>query len=679
MPTPPAASALTPAQWAAYATPRGIDASQQNDYVFVGWTYTDSQTKQDLYTGQPIEKNITLYPLYEKYSSVGADNEQNVSVVELDQAGSHSVKVYTLANRPFPEFRADPSLKQDEWQTTDGKKYDFTANVPNVDFDYNDPDLKLLGVNTANANPWHITYDFGENVKGKWVNPTNDGLKETEPTNGYEVEKLVKADDALSLPADPATEGAEFTGWYADGKKVEAGTKISEIPGADAATRTVTVKAGWDQSDNIVPVVFYYGYFDANWSLPNAMEANDSANGANGKVAAKTGKAINYQVKDSAIVPPTGLEDYYQTAAQKDPAVGDFTTRKVVSWNAVKDDAPVTTVTSAIAVYAKWDASFAIRLNANGGFFKNGTNYAYATKSSTQKWQDVVETPTRDGYEFQYWALDRVDGARVNLFDGAGIPESYNPNHVLVAVWKYSGTQQVAAALTAYPLIGELDELGVTIPSFQNKSADYALADKYGFTQDSWKAYVDTLYTLQDEYSAYQHASGQSKFDAADALAPKLEAAQAKLVKANVPSVPGAQKVSVYRLFNPYEKVGTTHLFTTSLDEYNELTAKGWQGEGEVFKATTDEKATPVYRLYNKWDGSHHYTTSVQERDDLVKLGWTYEFVAFYAPADGDATVYRLFNQYNSEHFYTTDKAEYDSLVKIGWTGENEAFKAYAK
>ena len=73
----------------------------------------------------------------------------------------------------------------------------------------------------------------------------------------------------------------------------------------------------------------------------------------------------------------------------------------------------------------------------------------------------------------------------------------------------------------------------------------------------------------------------------------------------------------VYRLFNPYEQVGT-HLLTTSASEYESLAGAGWVQEGVAFRAAHAHDWQPVYQSVwvqdsAAWDEST-YSTVVKYR-----------------------------------------------------------------
>lgn len=88
----------------------------------------------------------------------------------------------------------------------------------------------------------------------------------------------------------------------------------------------------------------------------------------------------------------------------------------------------------------------------------------------------------------------------------------------------------------------------------------------------------------------------------------------------------------VYRLYNPYSG---DHHYTTSAEERDNLVKLGWKDEKVAWKtvpANQDGKKN-MYRLFNPYAkvGTHHYTESKKEYDKLVKKGWRGEDVCWYA------------------------------------------------
>ena len=138
----------------------------------------------------------------------------------------------------------------------------------------------------------------------------------------------------------------------------------------------------------------------------------------------------------------------------------------------------------------------------------------------------------------------------------------------------------------------------------------------------------------------------------------------------------------VYRLYNP---ISSEHLFTTSVEEYNNLTAHYWQQEGDSWTSPATSSAG-VYRLYNPGLGalgkmSHHYTTDKAEADDLVKNhGWVYDNGGqpiFYSAVDSSGSMdvysykcYRLYNSGLSAHHYTPSLTEESVLTNCGRGGD---------
>ena len=96
---------------------------------------------------------------------------------------------------------------------------------------------------------------------------------------------------------------------------------------------------------------------------------------------------------------------------------------------------------------------------------------------------------------------------------------------------------------------------------------------------------------------------------------------------------PSSGTEGVYRLYNTYTG---EHLYTQSKDDAEYLGSHGWvweNGEKPVFYNAdkTAPNALPVYRLYNPYEkvGTHLYTTNKDEYESL-QPGWEGEGVAFY-------------------------------------------------
>ncbi|WP_223849859.1 InlB B-repeat-containing protein [Bifidobacterium vespertilionis] len=603
---------------------------------FVGWTKTNAPTADDLYTTEKLESNTTLYTRY--------DAGQNLATVKFEKAGnSFNVTRYTLADAAFPEFRAPKSVEQENFKEfqVDGKKYDFTQKVANSNDDPFEADLTI----TAAA----YSADESVDVHYFWVTDETSKLGTITATKA---DYTTSADEKVAQPSDPAVAKAYFTGWYTDASlktPFDFSKAIKDQPGYVAGKHEITLYAGWDTT-NIARRVYNLNY--DLWSNAQQIQYVD----ARGQIA-----LLN------------DLENY--TQAQD----GSVNAVKLAGWkiNGTSDtiqQVPDEQAGNTVVLDAVWKQAVAVKLNADGGYFSNNSHYKYVLATVGDVFADAegYEVPTKDGFTFKYWTIvdnahptDKTKDSYFNKEDK--VTEQYN-TYELRANYEATGVLSVESLHNIPSVI------------FFNKVAAYDQYKVNGYTQDSWKTYVDTWYDLQDEWFNYLSAnSHQDQINKGNALAKKYADAQAKLVKSDVPVKPApATKVPVYRLYNKYITTGTNHLFTTDKGEYDSLVAKGWLGEGEVFQATSDKNATPVYRLYNKYDGSHHYTKDAAERDNLVKLGWTYEFVGFYAPADGDATLYRLYNQYNGEHLFTTDKAENDKLVSLGWTAEESGLKVYS-
>lgn len=155
-------------------------------------------------------------------------------------------------------------------------------------------------------------------------------------------------------------------------------------------------------------------------------------------------------------------------------------------------------------------------------------------------------------------------------------------------------------------------------------------------------------------------------------VAAALLAAAAAFAVMAVAAPANAQAATVssiqYRLYNPYSG---EHLYTSDTNEVNVLASRGWNREGEGWRApkVSDD---PIYRLYNPNSGEHHYTTDANEYRTLASIGWNQEGVKCYSDPAENVALTRLFNPYATEntHHYTTDQNEINELVARGWKNE---------
>ena len=138
----------------------------------------------------------------------------------------------------------------------------------------------------------------------------------------------------------------------------------------------------------------------------------------------------------------------------------------------------------------------------------------------------------------------------------------------------------------------------------------------------------------------------------------------------------------VYRLYNP---ASSEHLWTTSANEYHELTThQSWTGEGTAWISplSGDEGTVGVYRMYNRTLGTHHYTASENEAKTLFEHEeWQYDhyadplFWAYPKTSDLGRPVYRLYNEALAQHHLTVSDNERKTLATLGWTDEGIAFR----
>lgn len=98
--------------------------------------------------------------------------------------------------------------------------------------------------------------------------------------------------------------------------------------------------------------------------------------------------------------------------------------------------------------------------------------------------------------------------------------------------------------------------------------------------------------------------------------------------------------IDVVRLYNPWTG---EHLFSADQAEVAAREKDGWKNEGTFWKAYAhvgdwqvkfaggQKWGTAVYRLYNANNGEHLYTTSHEEYNNLKAIGWTGEGISFYS------------------------------------------------
>jgi hypothetical protein len=141
-----------------------------------------------------------------------------------------------------------------------------------------------------------------------------------------------------------------------------------------------------------------------------------------------------------------------------------------------------------------------------------------------------------------------------------------------------------------------------------------------------------------------------------------------------------------FRLDNPNNKL---HFFTTSLGEFNDLKAKGYEDEsttktGFGVSPTSGTGKAAIHRLYQPMEqgrpsGLHYYTTNDAERDTLSSPAtpagerWISEgdvgFI-FTSATPGTAEVFHLVNNLNNEHLFLIDANEKNGiLADYGPTG----------
>ncbi len=217
------------------------------------------------------------------------------------------------------------------------------------------------------------------------------------------------------------------------------------------------------------------------------------------------------------------------------------------------------------------------------------------------------------------------------------------------------------------------------------KSGDLAVAQskikdlKLKANIDSYTAKLNGLIAVRDakiaanaKVVAADYLTADEKAAATKAINNATTIAEVDKVLAGVAAKEPAEKVQLYRAYNPNSG---EHLYTIDKAEFDRAVTAGWKDEG--FAWTAASKGTPVYRLYNPNSGEHFYTVDETEYNNVAAAGWTKEGVVFYSANNKAVNVYRLFNpnaKGAGSHHFTTDAAEVAKLVKAGWKSENIAF-----
>ena len=127
--------------------------------------------------------------------------------------------------------------------------------------------------------------------------------------------------------------------------------------------------------------------------------------------------------------------------------------------------------------------------------------------------------------------------------------------------------------------------------------------------------------------------------------------------------------VSVLRAYNPNN---SEHLYTIDETEYNANVSRGYQGEGEAWKAPIYSE-TEVWRAYNPNSGEH-MLASEAEVYALEAAGWQNEGFKMYSDDDMGTPIYRVFNPNSndagSHHYCGYEEAA--GLVDLGWEWDND-------
>ena len=152
-----------------------------------------------------------------------------------------------------------------------------------------------------------------------------------------------------------------------------------------------------------------------------------------------------------------------------------------------------------------------------------------------------------------------------------------------------------------------------------------ALIKAYGSEADlppaSESTKTVTMWRLYNQYTGeHLYTSSKTEYDNLGKIGWTQE---------NVAWIAPAEGEEVYRLYNPYS---SDHHYTMKAGERDALVKLGWKDEGVGWHSAPAGSGVPLYRLFNPYEqiGTHHYTTSTSERDQMVKNGWINENIAWY-------------------------------------------------
>jgi len=137
------------------------------------------------------------------------------------------------------------------------------------------------------------------------------------------------------------------------------------------------------------------------------------------------------------------------------------------------------------------------------------------------------------------------------------------------------------------------------------------------------------------------------------------------------------------RFLRAYNPTADYHFFTTNPSEFAAAIRGGYVDEntgrtGFSLIESADDRAVPVYRLYNFGTGRHYYTTNSAERDYLIglvpqsspdygKRGWRNEGsegLIYPTAQPGTIEVFRLYNRASGVHLYVESAAIRDAVLR---------------
>lgn len=348
---------------------------------------------------------------------------------------------------------------------------------------------------------------------------------------------------------------------------------------------------------------------------------------------------------------------------------------------------PVYTTTSengkTVTFEAVWKPNtFTVQYNANGGKgTMSPTRCTYGKDNRTSR-----NTFTRSGFHFKYWYVRRSDQKWIcTKKDSSGNlqwgyytdlakakQDGYAP-HPYANETTVSKTSTKNGDTVSFYAQWEKDETPrktIAASDVSGISASYPWTGSAVCPKPTVR--VSGVFLTENQDYTLSYAQNTDPGSAALTVTGKgnyTGSVQVNFRIVQQPSQPTAQRVTMFRLYNPNSG---EHFYTAKVHERDYLASIGWHDEGTGWIAPENSQE-PVYRLYNANEGDHHYTRSQKERDYLIGVGWNDEGIGWYSAAASGLPLLRQYNpnaRNGGSHNYTVDVNEHSYLISHGWNDE---------